>query len=149
MPTTSRTRIRPVPIAPWAKAGTPSTWRSWRAGRWPLARPESCSTAVALPAAGPGPDQRGAAMQTNPAPRPPKPPFDRQRFVFKILAAGGAIDRTDLPRHAGAAAEGLDSTLKRQAGVAVRSSADGSRDGSTALNLQAPRAVNARLGRCL
>ena len=25
-------------------------------------------------------------MQTNPAPRPPKPPFDRERFVFKILA---------------------------------------------------------------
>jgi hypothetical protein len=28
----------------------------------------------------------GAAMQTNPVPRPPKPPFDRERFVFKILA---------------------------------------------------------------
>ena len=25
-------------------------------------------------------------MQANPAPRPPKPPFDRERFVFKILA---------------------------------------------------------------
>ena len=25
-------------------------------------------------------------MQSNPAPRPPKPPFDRERFVFKILA---------------------------------------------------------------
>ena len=25
-------------------------------------------------------------MQANPAPLPPKPPFDRERFVFKILA---------------------------------------------------------------
>jgi hypothetical protein len=25
-------------------------------------------------------------MQANPAPWPPKPPFDRERFVFKILA---------------------------------------------------------------
>ena len=25
-------------------------------------------------------------MQANPTPRPPKPPFDRERFVFKILA---------------------------------------------------------------
>jgi hypothetical protein len=25
-------------------------------------------------------------MQANPAPQPPKPPFDRERFVFKMLA---------------------------------------------------------------
>jgi hypothetical protein len=25
-------------------------------------------------------------MQANPTPRPPKPPFDRERFVFKTLA---------------------------------------------------------------
>jgi hypothetical protein len=37
-------------------------------------------------ATGWGLSKGGASMQTNPAPRPPKPPFDRERFVFKILA---------------------------------------------------------------
>ena len=65
-------------------------------------------------------------MDSGPLDRPPKPPFDRERFVFKILAVvigtqlliyslarwglrpdralRGPACRSDLPGHAGAAA---------------------------------------------